>query len=154
MGGYKNIQDGERKQFSSEYQPEEKWTEKKALELGDNLIKWLNKKDENQKDEGNIFFEEFLIIEQNLYPELISYLSNKFLSFLKLIEKAKKIQEIKLVKYGVADRLNASMTKFVLANHHNYSEKREIEATINKIPSKEERNAFLELVKEEIKSGK
>lgn len=113
-GGYKKIKPEDGKQFSSDYQPEEKWTEEKATELGEELIKWLTDKD----NEGNIFFEEFIVIQKDLYPSLIAYLSKKYSSFSKLIEKAKKIQEIKLYKYGVADRLNAAMAKFVLINEH------------------------------------
>lgn len=112
--------------FSSTNQPPEKWTEKKALELGNELISWLKEKDEYGNDKGNIFFEEFLIIEKDLYPELIAYLRNKFLSFFKLLEKANKIQELKLQKYGTADCLNATMTKFVLINKHNWKEKHEL----------------------------
>jgi len=122
-GGKGNIKPEDGKQFSKEYQPEEKWTEEKAIQLGDDLINWLKKESE---DESNIFFEDFLIIKQGLYPELIHYLKNKFQSFKRIINKAKKIQEIKLVKYGVDDRLNAQLTKFVLTNHHNYSDKSEV----------------------------
>lgn len=109
--------------FSKDNQPPEKWTKEKALKLGYDLIEWLKEKDEQGNDKGNIFYEEFLIIEKDLYPELIAYLRNKFPSFLKLIDKADKIQELKLQKYGTADRLNASMTKFVLINKHNWREK-------------------------------
>ncbi len=113
MGGGKgNIKPKDGKQFSQEYQPEEKWTEKKAIELGEDMISWLKESD------TNLFFGEYLHIVNNYYPSLISYLRNKFTSFSKLIEKAKKIQELKLYKFGVADRLNASMTKFVLINEH------------------------------------
>ena len=119
MGGGKgNIKPEDGKQFSSEYQPQEKWTEKKALELGESLITWMKEKDSEGGDKGNIFFEDFLFIENDYYSQLISYLCDKFTSFSKLIEKAKKIQELKLYKFGVADRLNANMTKFVLINEH------------------------------------
>ncbi len=112
-GGNGNIRPEDGKQFSSEYQPKRKWTEKKAKKVGKDLIKWMN------EDDQNLFFEEFLILKNNYYPELISYLCKKFTSFLKLIERAKKIQEIKLYKFGVGDQLNATMTKFVLINEHN-----------------------------------
>lgn len=112
-GGKGNIKPEDGKQFSSDYQPEEKWTEKKSVQLGNDLLTWMNSKNEN------IFFEEFLYMEHDYYSQLISYLSDKFTSFSKLIEKAKKIQEIKLYKFGVGDTLNASMTKFVLINEHN-----------------------------------
>ena len=55
-GGNKNIKPSDGKQFSSEYQPEEKWTEKKALKLGNDLINWL------KKDEEHIFYREYLTI--------------------------------------------------------------------------------------------
>ncbi len=108
------------KQFTSEYQPNEKWTEKEAILLGNELIEWLK-----QDTKKNIFFKHFLIVERDLYLSLISYLTDKFSSFSQLIERVKEMQELKLMKYGVQDELNASMTKFVLANHHNYTDKQE-----------------------------
>ena len=119
-GGKGNIRPSDGRQFSSDYQPAEKWTEDRAMQLGYDLIAWQKEKPEN------VFWEEFIIMEKELYPEIISYLSKKFTSFLKLIEKAKKIQEIKLKKYGTADRLNASITKFVLINEHGWKDKQEI----------------------------
>lgn len=128
MGGGKgNIKPEDGKQFSKDYQPEEKWTEKKALRLGEDMINWLILKDNEGKDVGNILFEEFLVIEQKLYPEIISYLKDKFTSFLKLYELAKKIQEVKMSKYGLADRLNSGMCKFLLSATHGLKEKSEID---------------------------
>jgi len=122
-GGKNNIKPTDGKQFSSEYQPQEKWTEKKATEIGNELIKWLNEKDEN------IFFEEFLYLNNNYQQKLVSYLCKKFSSFSTLIERAKKIQEIKLVKFGCFDKLNSSMTKFTLVNNHKWKEKSETDIT-------------------------
>lgn len=120
-GGKGNIKPHDGKQFSSDYKPQEKWTEENALKLGNELIEWISK-----KGKKNIFFQEFLFIKTLNNQKTISYLSNKFTSFLTLIVRAKKIQEIKLLKYGIANKLNASMTKFVLANHHGYREKKEV----------------------------
>lgn len=106
----------------------EKWTEKKALELGEELLDWLKEKDKEGNDKGNIMYEEFLYIEKDLYPELLSYLYNKFPTFLKLIEKSKAIQRVKAEKYGMGDRLNASMVKWFLSNHHGQSDKQQIES--------------------------
>jgi len=122
-GGKGNIKPEDGKQFSSEYQPEEKWTEETAINLGNELIAW-------QKEEAShIFWDEFLVMEKGYYEELIAYLCTKFSSFLKLIETAKKIQEIKLKKYGTADKLNASMTKFVLINNHDWRDQSHIDHT-------------------------
>ena len=122
-GGKGNIRPEDGKQFSSEYQPEEVWTEERALNLGNEMIAW------QKESPANMFFEEFLIIEKGYYEELISYLCKKFTSFSKLIGQAKKTQEIKLKKYGTADKLNASMTKFVLINNHNWREQAHIDHT-------------------------
>lgn len=130
-GGNKNIRPEDGKQFSSEYQPPEKWTEERALKLADELIEWLKEKDEDGEDKGNMFYEEFLIIEKDLYLDVIRYLTDKFSSFSERIKQAKKIQEIKLMKYGVGDRLNASMTKFTLANNHGWAEKKEVDQNTN-----------------------
>lgn len=122
-GGNKNIKPEDGKQFSSDYQPDEKWTEDVALNLGNELIAW------QKESAANIFWEEFIVIERGYHPGIISYLSEKFSSFSKLIEKAKKIQEIKLAKYGTADKLNAAMTKFVLINHHKWKDSHHIDHT-------------------------
>ena len=61
-GGNKNIRPEDGKQFSSEYQPQEKWTEEKALNLGKELIFWLKETDEDGNDKGNIFYDEFLVL--------------------------------------------------------------------------------------------
>ena len=126
-GGKGNIkpEDGIETQFSSEYQPEEKWTEEVALNLANELIAW-------QKElPANIFWEEFIVIEKGYHPGIISYLSQKFSPFSKLIEQARTIQEIKLKKYGTADKLNASMTKFVLINNHDWKDSHQIDHTNN-----------------------
>ena len=64
------------------------------------------------------------------------------MSFFNLIEKAKKIQEIKLQKYGVGDRLNATMTKFVLINQHNWKEKTEVDQNTNMTVSWNEEKTY------------
>ena len=112
------------KQFSKDYQPAEIWTEENALRLGNDLIAWLLEK------ETNIFFLEFLVIDNDYSETLTAYLSSKFKSFSRLLFRAKKIQEAKLLKYGVLDKLNSSMTKFVLINNHGYTDRKAIENTI------------------------
>lgn len=140
-GGNKNIKPGDGKQFSSEYQPAQKWTEDAALKIGNELLSWMKEADEN------MFFEEFLYLKENYNTDLIAYLRKKFSSFAELIRIAKKMQEVKLKKFGVMDKLNAQMTKFVLINNHNWRDKKEInvdakEAVRNKIaamfPTQEE----------------
>ncbi len=129
-GGKGNIKPSDNpKPFKEGDQAAEIWTEEMALEIGHKLIEWQKETDDEGRDTGNIFYEEFFVLINDYYPELPSYLSRKFTKFTKLIERAKKIQEIKLLKYGVADRLNASMTKFCLTNNHGYRDSQHIDHT-------------------------
>ena len=116
---------GKGKQFSKDYQPPVKWTEERALKVGQDLIDWLN------AEEENMFYEEFLLIVNDYDLNLPKYLAGKFSSFYELLEKAKKIQELKLKKYGVFDKLNPSMTKFVLINNHGWTDRSEVKADVN-----------------------
>lgn len=124
-GGNKAIRPEDGVQFKKGNKAAEKWTEEKALALGEELIKYLKKGSKKGKDE-NVFFEYFLVVEKQLPAKLISFLSKKFTSFATLITHAKKMQEMRLVHLGVNNKLNAHVTKFVLQNHHDYSEKQEI----------------------------
>jgi len=56
-------------------------------------------------------------------------LKHKFKSFSKLYEIARKIQETKLHKHGLADRLNANMCKFSLNVNHGWIPKSEKDLT-------------------------
>lgn len=132
--GYGMIRPEDGKQFSSTYQPEPKWTEEAATDLGNRLLEWMYEVDEFGDDKGNIFFKDFLLFKERLAPATISYLQNKFTSFSKLMETAKEIQKMKLIKFGVGDRLNATMTKFTLNVNHGMVEKEVKEHKVEHVP--------------------
>ena len=101
----------------------EKYNEEFALKLGNDLIAWLTIKD-SIGTVKNIFYEDFLLIERgDLTEDIISYLAKKFDSFSGLIKKAKKIQEIKILKYAGRKVLNSSVGIFCLKANHGYTEK-------------------------------
>ena len=112
----------------------EKWTEERAVALGEELIVWLKPLMENGKDKhaANIFINDFLTIHKGVYKDLVDYLSDKFTSFSELKKRAFEIQETKLIKFGTANKLNPTMTIFVLKNKHGYSDryKHEINPTM------------------------
>src|SRR3990172_11700924 len=123
-GGKGNIKPEDGKQFSKDYQPKEKWTESDALRLGNDLLDWM------KLIEENVFFNDFLYLscdeskyKGSINANLPSYLTEKFTSFRQLMEKARKIQETKLVKFSTFYKLNATMTKFVLINNHDWIDK-------------------------------
>jgi hypothetical protein len=131
-GGYGNIKSEDGKPFKAGNKMAEKWTLKDAEKLANDLIDWLEEQTEdengNKRDKGNIFINEF-IGTRRLPPRILNYLAKKFTAFVTLMEIAKNIQEAKLLKYGIADRLNASMTKFCLINHHGYTDKSNVDVT-------------------------
>ena len=116
-------------QFVEGNKSAETWTEEKAMALGEELIEWM------RKSEMNFSFEEFFVLEKDMYPNVYSYLIGKFEPFSKLIEKAKKIQEIRVSKGCLLNEYNGGFGKFFLGANHNWSEKQEIEieSTENKV---------------------
>jgi len=133
-GGYKNINGKDGVKFTADNKVAEKWTETDALRLGNNLIAWLMEADEN------IFFDEFIHLvakEEDytgkLYADILSYLSDKYSSFLELHKKAQLIEKTKLKKFGAFDKLNASIVKFVLSADYGMTEKTKTDITLNDI---------------------
>ena len=106
----------------------EKWTEEMAVNFGNEIINWLLSADEN------IFFEEFIFLiapqleeysNISILANTPSYLSSKYERFSHLLGKARKIQELKLKKFGSFDKLNASIVRFLLSAEHGLTEKKE-----------------------------
>jgi len=96
------------------------WTEDRALELGEGLIAWM------EASSDNVYWEKYLYLErkeEKLYPELISYLTSKYDSFLQLVKRAKKIQEIRLLEKEGKGEIKSL---FVLKNHHGYADRTEV----------------------------
>ena len=136
-GGYKNIDPHGGVKFKDGNKAAEKWTEELALIFADSLISWMNEADEN------IFYEEFIFMVAKKMPEFEifkinvdtpGYLSRTYTSFLERIEEAKKIQELKLKKFGAFDKLNVSMAKFLLSAEHGLSEKSRTEVEHVNVP--------------------
>ncbi len=97
----------------------EKWTEAKALELADEMIEWM-------KDEKNIYYEKFIVMVKDLYPQIISELSEKHKSFSEAIKKAKKYQELKLLEGSTIGSYNPTSVIFQLKNNHGYKDRQEV----------------------------
>lgn len=90
----------------------EKWTEEKALELGNNLLKWMT------ESNTNLAVETFLY-EINNYPVgIVERLKEKYKSFAKLFEQALKVQKGKLMTGSILNKYNAGFVKFLLINNH------------------------------------
>ncbi len=100
-----------------------KWTEKKSLELADELIKWLSKED-------NIWINTFLA-EKGLYPQITSELAEKYPKFSEALKRAKGLQEGKVVKNALTNMYNSTFSIFLLKNNFGWKDKVEQEITHN-----------------------
>lgn len=110
----------------------EKWPEERALEFGQELIKWLSIEPIIKTSMHgeyitsiNLFIIEFLALKGHS-KELTSNLAEKFESFNDLLKKAKAIQESKILKYSMMNKINPTISIFCLKNHHNYKDKQDI----------------------------
>ena len=136
-GGKGKIRPEDGKQFSKEYQPNNIiWNEEKSIEFFNELIEWFIAKNDN------VFLNDFLYFEymvnhkelkRTTFEDLPTYLKNKFTSCSKLYNIALKMQETRLIKLGIFNKLNAAMTKFILINNHGWKDKTEVEETGNVI---------------------
>lgn len=95
----------------------EKWTEEKAMEIGRELIAWLEK-----GGPDNIFFEKFLV-GRGLYRDMVVFLSEKYRSFSEVIKKAKQLQELNINTLAITNQVSVPISIFMLKNHHNYTDK-------------------------------
>jgi len=105
-----------------------KWTKEKVLKIGEELIEWLREEDEN------VWFEKFLYVEKNLYPQWVSEMRDKYEEFSELIKKAKKIQESKIADMALQQNLSIPMAIFVLKNHYGWTDKTEQEIVVKQEP--------------------
>jgi hypothetical protein len=92
------------------------WTAEKLVKFGNDLIDWMN------KSQTNIFFQEFCV-EKGVYRSVINKHQSKCPEFKELIDMAREIQEMKIVKWSIANKLNTTMSIFLLKNKHGYSDR-------------------------------
>ncbi len=75
--------------------------------------------------EDSIFIKSFAV-ERGYSPQRLTEFAEKNNVFSEVLELAKSWQECRLINYGLFNKTNSGLTKFVLANHHNYSEKTQV----------------------------
>lgn len=112
----------------------EKWTEKDALKLADDLIAWLQVEPTYELtasggkriDKVNLYKIDFLS-RRGLSKTKIRDLCNRFPSFCLKIEEADLIQESRLLKYGSENKINTTIAIFSLKNCHGYADRQEFD---------------------------
>lgn len=98
----------------------EKWTKKEAKKFVDSVLGYIKENDDC------IFIGE-PVTELGEYRELWNYISKKFdFHTIKVVES---ILESRLVKKGVSNASNATMTIFTLKNNYGWTDKRETDIT-------------------------
>lgn len=92
-------------------------------------IEWLEKEAEALRQwmqlPESVFFKSFCV-ERGYSPQRLSEFADKSAVFAETLELAKASQECKLVNYGLFNKVNAGIAKFMLANHHGYTDKQQV----------------------------
>ena len=96
----------------------EKYTDEWIEKESEAFIEWM-------KLPESIFFKSFAI-ERGYHPNRLQEFADKSPIFSGVLNKAKAWQEQKLINFALFNKINAGMTKFVLANHHGYVEKTQV----------------------------
>jgi len=114
----------------------EKWTEEKALELGNELMEWMmpdivtgkDKEIKYDKNLRNIQFNKFILMDKDLDKNIISELCKKYDSFGQIIAKAKEMQEVKAFELAIfAKKMNPAGIIFFIKTVCGRNEKSMIE---------------------------
>lgn len=79
------------------------------------LLEWL-------KNDCNVYFKKFAL-ERGYHPQRLSEFAQKNKKFSEALEKAKAWQELRLIEGGLQGGYNATITKFVLTNCHNWTDR-------------------------------
>lgn len=95
------------------------WTEEAAMALASALEAWM------EEDEEHIFFQEYLA-KHRIRNATIANLSSKYPEFQKIIKDLKVIQEYRINRLALKQKINPVMAIFLLKNHHGYTDKQEI----------------------------
>jgi hypothetical protein len=85
--------------------------------------KWMQKPD-------SLYFGSFAI-ERGYCRQRLSEFANKSIEFSEALEYAKSWQECRLVNLGLRNEINSSLTKFVLQNCHEWTEKQQMSGDAN-----------------------
>jgi len=91
------------------------FSEQEINEIITGLFEFMNDRDLK----GNIFVNDYLILEKQLLHSDIEILKQTNETFYTAFRNGMQIEETKLKKFAAADRLNASFVKEILNRDHN-----------------------------------
>ena len=94
------------------------WTEERINIEADFLIDWIN-------NEDSYFLTQFMN-QRDLDPKLLATFSERSPKFHQAFEKAKRIQEERLVNLAVFKKGDPGFIKFILQNKAGWKEKQEV----------------------------
>lgn len=94
-----------------------KWSDSDLIQIGEELLKWMNQ-------DQNIWFEKFLM-SKGLYRDFVSDRAENCKSFAELIKKAKQMQEARIAEFALHNKINTTMSIFLLKNNHGYRDRQE-----------------------------
>lgn len=91
-----------------------KWTEEKAMELAEGLLEWM-------KSNPAHFMVKDYLFQNDLYSDVVSYLSDKYPQFSDYIGRAMEIQAHRIQQYALVNKINSGMAQWVLSVVHKQS---------------------------------
>lgn len=95
-----------------------KWTDEMIAKEAIALREWI-------KNPGNYFFTSFLV-ERGLHPQQIERFAKLSEEFCEAYERAKLVQETRLVEMGITRSGDPSFIKFILQNKAGWKKKNEV----------------------------
>jgi len=98
----------------------EKWTEKEAKSFVDSVLKYV-------QDHPKCMFIGEAVTELGYYRTLWDYLADKF--DFDTVKRVESILESRLVKAGLSNETNSTMTIFTLKNNYKWTDKHEHDHT-------------------------
>lgn len=99
-----------------------KWSDRKVREFGQQILDWMH------ESPHNFWMRDFLL-DNDMYDDVIKYLSDRHPVFKEYIARAKEIQASRIQKFGLMNQLNSGMVQWVLSVHHKLTQKTETEIT-------------------------
>ncbi len=96
----------------------EKYSVEWIAQEAEAFLEWMKRPD-------SIFIKSFAV-ERGYHSNRLVEFAEKSIEFSCVYKISKDWQESRLINYGLFNQTNSGLTKFVLANHHGYTEKQQV----------------------------
>ena len=116
-----------------------KWTEEYVEELADDLVSWM------ESDETNLWYKDWAL-KKHIHVQRLSEWASKYPKFNDALNQAKAIQESRMTKEALTQKLNHTMCIFLLKCNHGYIDRQTVDQTVTKKTDRSELDAVLDRI--------